>query len=275
MILAAGCLTAMHTVVRYLSADIHPFELAFFRNLFGLLALSPLFFQHGIESFRTSQPKLQALRGITGICAMLAWFFGLSVVPLAEATALSFTNAIFGSVIAAVFLREHLSRGRIAAVVVGVVGVLIILRPGFSDWNIGTLIVLFSAMCWGASIVIIKQLSQTDTSVSIVAWFGIQLTLLSLPFAALVWVWPSAVDYIWLVVMGIFGTLGHLAMIRALRRMDSAAVFPLDFTRLIWAGVFGFIFFFEFPDLWTWIGASIIVASTIIFLRRESNINHQ
>ncbi|MBO68927.1 MAG: RNA polymerase subunit sigma-54 [Acidiferrobacteraceae bacterium] len=275
MIAAAGCMTAMHTVVRYLSADIHPFELVFFRSLFGLLALSPLFFQYGVNSFRTSQPRLQALRGLTGICATLAWFFGLSVVSLAEATALSFTNAIFGSVIAAVFLREHFSGRRVAAVLVGLIGVLIILRPGLSDWNSGTLIVLFSAMCWGASIVIIKQLSRTDTSVSIVAWFGIQLTLFSLPFAVLVWTWPSTVDYVWLGLMGILGTLGHLAMVRALRLMDAAAAFPLDFTRLIWAGLFGFIFFFEFPDLWTWIGAAIIITSTIIFLRREFDINHQ
>ena len=94
VILAAGALTAMHAVVRHLSTDIHPFELAFFRSLFGFFALSPMFFQHGVRSIRTAQPKLQFLRGITGIGAMLTWFYGLSLVPLAEATALSFTLSL-------------------------------------------------------------------------------------------------------------------------------------------------------------------------------------
>jgi drug/metabolite transporter (DMT)-like permease len=270
LIFAAGVVTAMHAVVRHLSADIHPFELAFFRSLFGFFALSPLFFQHGVKSIRTVQPKLQLLRGITGIGAMLTWFYGLSLVPLAEATALSFTNAIFGSIIAAIFLKEHLSRQRLAAIFTGFVGVLVILRPGLIELNVGTLLVLFSSLCWGSSLVMVKKLSQTDSTVSIVAWFGIQMSLLSFPFAAVVWTWPGWTDYAWLGLMGIFGTLGHLAITRGLKLVDSAAVFPLDFTRLLWAGLFGFVFFAEFPDLWTWVGAGIIIASTIVFLYRES-----
>ena len=270
VILAAGALTAMHAVVRHLSTDIHPFELAFFRSLFGFFALSPMFFQHGVRSIRTAQPKLQFLRGITGIGAMLTWFYGLSLVPLAEATALSFTNAIFGSIIAAIFLKEHLSRQRLAAVFTGFVGILVILRPGLIEWNAGTLLVLFSAICWGSSVVMVKKLSQTDSTVSIVAWFGIQLSLLSFPFAVVVWTWPSWTDYVWLGLMGILGTLGHLAMTRGLKLAASAVAFPVDFTRLLWAGLFGFVFFAEFPDLWTWVGAGIIIVSTIVFLYRES-----
>jgi drug/metabolite transporter (DMT)-like permease len=270
VILAAGALTAMHTIVRYLSADIHPFELAFFRSLFGFFTLSPLFFRHGVGLIRTAQPKLQFLRGITGIGAMLTWFYGLSLVPLAEATALSFTNAILGSIIAAIFLKEHLSRHRLVAVFTGFLGVLVILRPGLIEWNVGTLLVLFSAICWGSSVVMVKQLSRTDTTVSIVVWFGIQLSLLSFPFAVAVWTWPGWTDYAWLGLMGILGTLGHLAMTRGLKLIDSAAVFPLDFTRLLWAGLFGFAFFAEFPDLWTWVGAGTIIGSTIFLLYRES-----
>jgi drug/metabolite transporter (DMT)-like permease len=270
VIIAAGALTAMHTVVRYLSSDIHPFELAFFRSLFGFVALSPLFFRHGIKLLHTVQPKLQILRGVLGIGAMLTWFYGLSLVPLADATALSFTNAIFGSIIAAIFLKERLSGQRLVAIGTGFFGVLIILRPGVIEWNVGVLLVLFSSICWGSSVVIVKQLSRSDTTISIVAWFGIQLSLLSFPFAVLVWTWPSWTDYVWLGLMGVFGTLGHLAMTKALKLIDSAAVFPLDFTRLLWAGLFGFVFFSELPDLWTWVGACIIISSTIFFLHRES-----
>ena len=273
MILSGGSLTAMHSVVRYLSSDIHPFEVAFFRNIFGFLALSPLFVRHGLGLLRVRRPKLQALRGLTGITAMLCWFYGLSLVPLTEATALSFTNAIFGSIIAAIFLKEQLSRQRLGAIVFGFLGILVIVRPGLVEWNFGTFLVLIAAVCWGASVVVVKELSRTDSPASIVAWFGIQLSILSFPFAFLFWSWPIMTDYFWLGLMGILGTLGHLAMTRSLKLMDSAVVFPLEFTRLLWAGLFGYLFFSELPDIWTWLGASIIVISTFFFLRRESRLS--
>ena len=269
MILAGGLLTAMHCVVRYLSSEMHPFEIAFFRNLFGFLALSPLFIRYGLELLRVRQPKLQALRGVTGIIAMLCWFSGLSVVPLTEATALSFTNTIFGSIIAAIFLKENLSRQRLGAIFFGFLGILVIVRPGLIEWNSGTFLVLVAAFCWGGSVVVVKELSRTDSSASIVAWFGIQLSIMSFPFAIMFWSWPVSTDYFWLALMGLLGTLGHLAMTRALKLMDSAAVFPLDFIRLLWAALFGYVFFSELPDLWTWLGAAIIVISTLSFLRRE------
>ena len=273
MILSGGSLTAMHSVVRYLSSDMHPFEVAFFRNIFGFLALSPLFVRHGLGLLRVSRPKLQALRGLTGITAMLCWFYGLSLVPLTEATALSFTNAIFGSIIAAIFLKEQLSRQRLGAIVFGFLGILVIVRPGLVEWNFSTFLVLIAAVCWGASVVVVKELSRTDSPASIVAWFGIQLSILSFPFAFLFWSWPIMTDYFWLGLMGILGTLGHLAMTRSLKLMDSAVVFPLEFTRLLWAGLFGYLFFSELPDIWTWLGASIIVISTFFFLRRESRLS--
>ena len=270
MILAGGLLTAMHSVVRYLSSEMHPFEIAFFRNVFWFLALSPLFIRYGLELLRVRQPKLQALRGVTGIIAMLCWFSGLSVVPLTEATALSFTNTIFGSIIAAIFLKEHLSRRRLGAIFFGFLGILVIVRPGLIEWNSGTFLVLVAAFCWGGSVVVIKELSRTDTSASIVAWFGIQLSVMSFPFAIMVWSWPVITDYFWLALMGLLGTLGHLAMTRALKLMDSTAVFPLEFIRLLWAALFGYVFFSELPDVWTWLGAAIIVISTLSFLRREA-----
>ena len=245
---AAGSLSAMHAIVRFLSPSIHPFELAFFRSLFGFIVILPLLLRGGIDSVRTHQPRLQMLRGVVSIAAMMSWFYGLSMVPLAEATALSFTNVIFGSLAAIIFLREKMTMARGIAVFIGFVGVLVILRPGFVQMDIGVVCVLFSALCWGCSVVIVKQLGRTDAAVSIVAWVGIQLSILSLPFALSVWVWPTMEEWLWLSLLGTLATIGHLCMVQGLKLTDAMTIFPLDFTRLIWASLFGLFIFSEWPN---------------------------
>jgi len=269
---AAGSLSAMHAIVRFLSPSIHPFELAFFRSLFGFIVILPLVLRGGIDSVRTHQPRLQMLRGVVSIAAMMSWFYGLSMVPLAEATALSFTNVIFGSLAAIIFLREKMTMARGIAVFIGFVGVLVILRPGFVQMDIGVVCVLFSALCWGCSVVIVKQLGRTDSAVSIVAWVGIQLSILSLPFALSVWVWPTMEEWLWLSLLGTLATIGHLCMVQGLKLTDAMTIFPLDFTRLIWASLFGLFIFSEWPDVWTFVGAGIIVISGTFMLYREDRI---
>ena len=269
---AAGSLSAMHAIVRFLSPSVHPFELAFFRSLFGFIVILPLLLRGGIDSVRTHQPRLQMLRGVVSIAAMMSWFYGLSMVPLAEATALSFTNVIFGSLAAIIFLREKMTMARGIAVFIGFVGVLVILRPGFVQMDIGVVCVLFSALCWGCSVVIVKQLGRTDAAVSIVAWVGIQLSILSLPFALSVWVWPTMEEWLWLSLLGTLATIGHLCMVQGLKLTDAMTIFPLDFTRLIWASLFGLFIFSEWPDVWTFVGAGIIVISGTFMLYREDRI---
>lgn len=269
---AAGSLSAMHAIVRFLSPSVHPFELAFFRSLFGFIVILPLLLRGGINSVRTHQPRLQMLRGVVSIAAMMSWFYGLSMVPLAEATALSFTNVIFGSLAAIIFLREKMTMARGIAVFIGFVGVLVILRPGFVQMDIGVVCVLFSALCWGCSVVIVKQLGRTDAAVSIVAWVGIQLSILSLPFALSVWVWPTMEEWLWLSLLGTLATIGHLCMVQGLKLTDAMTIFPLDFTRLIWASLFGLFIFSESPDVWTFVGAGIIVISGTFMLYREDRI---
>ena len=269
---AAGSQSAMHAIVLFLSPSIHPFELAFFRSLFGFIVILPLLLRGGIDSVRTHQPRLQMLRGVVSIAAMMSWFYGLSMVPLAEAAALSFTNVIFGSLAAIIFLREKMTMARGIAVFIGFVGVLVILRPGFVQMDIGVVCVLFSALCWGCSVVIVKQLGRTDAAVSIVAWVGIQLSILSLPFALSVWVWPTMEEWLWLSLLGTLATIGHLCMVQGLKLTDAMTIFPLDFTRLIWASLFGLFIFSEWPDVWTFVGAGIIVISGTFMLYREDRI---
>ena len=142
MLAATAVLTCMHGTVRHVSDGLHPFEITFFRNLFGLVAILPLALRAGVASLKSRQPGLQVLRSGFGLVAMLTWFYALSVVPIAQATALSFTSVIFGSIGATLVLGERMRLRRWSAVVVGFAGVLIILRPGLDEVDPGALIVI-------------------------------------------------------------------------------------------------------------------------------------
>jgi drug/metabolite transporter (DMT)-like permease len=272
MLLSTVILASMHGAVRHIAADMHPFEVAFFRNLFGFVAILPMLLRGGWSSLRSEQPKLQVLRGCTGIIAMLSWFYALSVVPIATATALSFTAAIFASLGAFFFLGEKMRLRRWGAVIVSFIGVLIILRPGTEGFNIHALTVLVSAAMWGTGVVIVKQLSRTDTGVSIVGWMGISLTVLSIPPAILVWEWPLLTQLPWLFLIGVLGTAGHLTMIRGLRKAETTAAMSVDFARLVWATLLGSFFFADPVDGLTWIGGGVIFASGIYIIYRESRV---
>jgi drug/metabolite transporter (DMT)-like permease len=270
MLAAAALLTCMHATVRHVSADMHPFQITFFRNLFGLAAILPLAIRGGMASFRSRQPGLQALRSGLGLAAMLTWFYALSVVPIAQATALSFTSVIFGSIGAALVLGERMRLRRWSAVVAGFIGALVILRPGFGEVEPAALIVLLSSLCWAGGLLTVKRLSSTDSVVCIVTWNSVLLTVLSLPVAVPVWITPSGEQLLWLVAVGVLATLGHLAMTGAFKASQATVVFPVDYTRLVWASVIGYVAFSEVPDVWTWVGGTIIFASTTYIAYREA-----
>jgi drug/metabolite transporter (DMT)-like permease len=248
----------------------HAFEIAFFRNLFGLFAILPLAIRAGSGSFKSRQPGLQILRSALGLGAMTAWFYGLSVVPIAQATALSFTSVIFGSLGAALLLGERMRLRRWSAVVAGFLGALVILRPGFGDVDPAALIVVFSSLCWAGALLTVKRLSTTDSVVCIVTWNSVLLTVFSLPIAIPVWVTPSTEQLLWLGLIGVLATAGHLAMTSAFKASDATVVFPVDYTRLLWASVIGYLAFGEIPDAWTWVGGTIIFASTTYIAYREA-----
>ena len=272
MLIASIVLTIMHALVRHIGSDMHPFEVSFFRNLFGLIAVMPLVLRSGIKSLYTRHPGLQLLRAVLGVSAMLSWFYALSIVPIAQATALSFTAVIFASVGAAVVLREKMHVRRWTAVCLGFVGAFFILRPGFQEVSFGMMLVLGSSVAWGMAVVVVKRLSRTDPVVSIVAWMAISLTVFSFVPALYVWTWPSFEELLLLSLVGALGTTGHLAMTNALKHAEATTITPLDFTRLLWASVIGYFVFGEIPDIWTWIGGGIIIASASYLIFREARV---
>lgn len=270
MFLSTIVLANMHGMVRYLGADLHPFVIAFYRNLFGLIAVLPLVYRIGIRGMRTSRPLVNLLRSVSGIIAMLTWFYGLATVPTAEATALSFTAAIFSALAAFVFLREKMRLRRWLAILGGFIGVLVVLQPNSENFNPNMLFILISCIFWGLSVTIVKFLTRTDSSTSIVAWMAILLTTMSFPPALLYWQWPATTDLLLLGAMGVLGTMGHLWMAKALSLADTTAVMSIDFMRLIWAALIGFFFFGDVFQINTWVGAVIIFASGLYIIFRES-----
>jgi drug/metabolite transporter (DMT)-like permease len=270
MFMATIVLACMHGMVRYLGTDLHPFVIAFYRNLFGLIAILPLVFKAGLSGLQTRRPGVVLLRSISGVFAMLSWFYGLSKVPTAEATALSFTAAIFTALVAYILLGEKMRLHRWIAILGGFVGVIVVLQPNTENYNPYMLLVLVSCVFWGLSVTLVKLLTRTDSTISIVAWMSILLTVMSLPPALLYWQWPGADQFILLGIMGVLATLGHLGMTQALSLADTTAVMSIDFMRLIWAALIGTLFFGDVFDIYTWIGATIIFSSGLYIVFRES-----
>lgn len=263
---------AMHGGVRYLSLDLdlHPFEIAFFRNLFGMLALAPWFVRQGVRPLHTRRFGLHTLRALFNVVAMLLFFMGLSLTPIAQVQALGFTAPLFASLLAVLFLGERMGLWRWGALLVGFGGALIIIRPGVEVVDPGSLMVIASAAVWSLAIIAIKTLSRTDSSVTITAYMVLLMTPLSLVAALFVWQWPDATQLAWLAFVGVSGTLAQLAMAQALRLADTTVVMPLDFLKLIWGAIIGYLLFGEVPEIAIWLGGGVILAAATFTAYRES-----
>ncbi len=270
MFLATIVLACMHGLVRYLSGELHPFVIAFYRNLFGVIAILPLVFRAGLPALRSHNPRIMVLRSMSGIVAMLTWFYSLSKIPTAEATALSFTAAIFTALVAYILLKEKMKSHRWIAILGGFIGVIIVLQPDTENYSPYMLLVLVSCVFWGLSVTLVKILTRTDSVTSIVAWMSLLLTVMSLPPALFYWQWLSVDQFLLLCAMGVMATLGHLAMTQALSLADTTAVMSIDFMRLIWAALIGSYFFSDPLEISTWVGAIIIFSSGLYVIFRES-----
>ena len=270
--MAAGSavVSVMHVGVRAVSAEIDPAQIALVRNVVGLLALGPLLLRQDRGAWVSRRPGLMALRGAVGATAMLTWFYGLSYMPAGDATALSFTVAIFATIAAAVLLKERVGPRRWAAVGIGFVGAMIIVRPGFQEFSLGTALVLVSTVMWALALVMVKMLARVDSTITIVFYANFYFLLFTAIPGVISWQWPTPSQWGALVVIGLMAQVGHTMLAQAMRAAEAAAVMPVDFTRLIWASAVGYIVFGEFPDSWTWAGGALIFAATLYIGYRES-----
>ena len=258
-------------LVKYLGNELNSFEVAFFRALFGFLAIAPFVLRPGAGGIRTTRPGLHTLRGVMGAAAMLSGFYAVTVLPLALATSLSFSRSLFMIVLATLFLGEVVRARRWTATILGIVGVIVMLRPTTAI-DSAAFYSLFSAFMVAAVMVATKKLATTEPPVRIIFYAGFFGTLIALAPAIFLWETPSFQELALMVLLGIVGALGTNCMVRALAAGEATVVAPVEYVRIIFAALFGFFLFSETPDIWTGVGAVIIVGSTLYIALREARL---
>ena len=270
MVAATVLWTATMLSVRVVADRLHPLEICFFRNVFGVIVLLPFFAHHGRAVLRTQRLGLQAFRGCLNAVSLATLFMALPMTPLALATALDFSSALFGALLAILVLGEALRVRRIVALAVGFGGILIVLQPGVADIHVGSVLVLISAAIVGLSFMIIKVLTRTDSSVTTTLYTALFSTPVTLVAAIPFWQTPALADWPWLFAIGAFGSLCYVCMAQSLREADMTAVLPFDFLRLIWSTLAAFWIFAEVPSAWTWVGAILIFSAGLVLGYRET-----
>jgi drug/metabolite transporter (DMT)-like permease len=262
----------MTIAIRLASASLHTFEIAFFRNFFGLIAALPLLVRHGPDLLKTTQLPRYFVRCVIGVVSMMCGFWAIGHLPLAQAVALSYSTPIFVTIAAVIFLGEQVRARRWAAVALGFIGVLIIVRPGSAAFTAGTLVALAAAVLSGTVSIQIKQLSRTDPADRIVILTTLLWVPMSLLPALAVWEWPRGIVWLWVIAAGMLGTGGHMLWTRALKLGDVSALTPISFTQLPLVALAGWLLFREPVDRWTAIGAGIIFAANAYIAHREARL---
>lgn len=272
MLGAMGCFTSMGVFIRLSAAELNALEVVFFRNFLALFWLSPWIWRQGITGLRTSRFGLYSLRSGLNLIGMIAGFTALTLIPLAEATALSFTAPLFATIGAVLVLGEVIRARRVAALVAGFAGMLIVIRPGIEAVSFGAALALTNALMIALTALVVKKLTATERPSAIVVWMALLQTPFSLIPALFVWQWPSPTALFWLFCLAGAGTIGHLMWTRACAMAEISQLQPMEFVKLPLIAALGFLLFGEVPTLWIWLGGAVIFASTVYITHREAQL---
>jgi drug/metabolite transporter (DMT)-like permease len=271
MIGSCAMMSVLAAIARHLSlSGMHPNMIAFFRMALALICMMPWAVHAGWRGVRTDMPGLYCFRALISCGALMTWVWAVSLIPLAEMTALSFLAPIFATIGAAVFLKEIVRAQRWTATIVGFIGAMIIIRPGLIDLSAGSWIALASAGFVGVSILNIKTLSRTESPNKVVFYMSALMTPLTLVPALFIWEMPDPALWGWILAIGPISVIAHITLVKAYSLADASAVVPFDFSRLPFAVVIGWLAFGEIADVWTWIGAVVIFSSSLFIARREA-----
>lgn len=261
ILIAYVLMTAETAAVHHLGAAITPLQAILMRTLGGVVLVSVLARDVGIAVFQTATLWLQFVR--TGLTMVSLWcmFYAFAALPLADATAVTYTRAVFTGVFAVLILREQVGKTRWLSIVAGILGGMIAVRPAFAAWRPDYLIALAGSALNAGSMVATKVLERRDTTLTIMAWLTALSLLASLPAVASPW--PGVEAWPWLLVIAVTGTTGLYAGLLAIRATDLSVLAPFDYTRLVMAAVLGLLCFGEWPDARGFIGATIITIACL------------
>ena len=263
----------MGIFIRKSCENIHIFEVIFFRNLLACIIIIPLMYSSGLAAFKMYKPGLLIWRAIFVSVGMFAGFSALTLIPLAQATAISFTTPIFVTILAIFLFGEVIKFRRIAAIIVGFIGMLIIVQPGVESISLGVILAFVGAFFHSINLLIVKKLTAFERPNTIIVWMVIMLVPISFVPAIFVWEWPNALTWFYLWCLAICGTIGHSFFTRAYSLAQITSLQPFQFIKLPMIAFLAWIIFSEVPQYWTWLGGAIIFSSTVYITRREAKID--
>ena len=253
---------------REATRELNVFELMELRSVLGLVLLYPLIhFNGGLATVKTTRLRLHVGRNLIHYCAQLGWFFALTLIPIGQVVAIEFTMPIWTAILATTFLGERMTIWKVAAIVLGLVGVLVIVRPAAGEINQGQLIALAAAVGFGISIALVKSLTRTESTLSIIFWMLVVQSVAGFAPTLAAWVWPSAAICGWIVVIAICGTFAHFCLARAMLYADATIVIPMDFLRVPLTATIGWLIYGERLDMLTIAGAALILTGNLLNLK--------
>ena len=256
--------------VKLLSDDLHPIIICFYRCLMGLIIITPFVARNNFKALQTDNMRLQIFRALINIISMICWFTAIGMMHFEKATALGFTTPLFTTVLAVLILGEVIRFHRTAALLLGFVGILIIIRPGYMPFEFGTILMLIASFSFSFVLIFVKKLSATDSSLTIIFYHLLYMTPAFFILSFFYWENINLNQLIIFILMGASGLLSHWCLAQAFKMSDTTFVMPLQFTKLIWASLIGLFIFSEQPDIWTWVGGVIIFISVVYITYREA-----
>jgi len=269
VIVSGVLMTVQLAVVRMIAHEVPVFEIVFFRSVFGLAIVLPLLWRGAATHLRPNRPGLNLLCGTLAFLASVFFYFAAKHMPIADITAIHFLRPIFAALAAALILKEALGGSRILAIVMGIVGAAIIIRPGLVEFNVGIFFVIgvIAVQSWNP--INRKILSRVEHPDTVAIWNVMTILPLSLIGTLFVWTVPTPAQIGWMGLIGLFEILNQRVLARAYLQGDAIIVVGLHYTRLPIAALVGFLFFGESPDIWIWLGATVIASAAVVLARGE------
>ena len=269
-LLAWAILPFMDTIAKYLSSDLSFFQITWARYFFTVLFTLPfMFFFFRKNLTWTTQPKLQILRGLTLFFANVLFFYSISIISMAKALTLAFVAPLITTALSPFILGEKVGFRRWSAVIVGFIGSLIVIRPGFIEFNLASIAALGTGFFYGIYLIITRKLHRSDSPLLTLLLTGVVGFVVASFLVPVVWINPTFNQWSLLALMGIFACLGHLFLILSLKYADASKLAPFGYFEIVTNIILGYYFFSDFPDFWMWIGLLIIISSGIYITIRE------
>ena len=259
----------MESLIRSAQYDSNVYTIGFLRFLFGLIIIFPYLIKKKFIPYKTKNFKFYFIRGLFNLPMMILGFGALVYVPFEQFKALHFLSPIIVVLLSFIIFREKVYMYRILALVIGFIGMLIIVRPGIVDFNIGTIMILISLTFWSLIIIVSKFVSKDDSPITMVTYQYTLMTIFALPLAIYFWQMPSLQSLIFVFISAISGTILHLSLALSYKYAELSVTQPVWFSGLIFGSAFGFFVFNETPDVWTWIGGIVVFSSVLLITYNE------